>query len=565
MTRDSVRNRSECTKEIASAIRRKKQIIPILLHQDAEMPFRLGDRQYIDFTGDIDASISTLCDHLLWLKSPDGRISVLQQRLSDAEYEESREDNSEKRTALSAEVDALNEQIGRLQREIEQGPQQDVEHDMAEKSATPLDIQQSSRQERPRSSEEGVVLRERSLESAPTRSDQAPQMHGPLPPYRRKWFVSAAVVLGLVAAAVILYALAGLEPSNELGTQDGKPVAHDSTSESGPEQDTIASVGQHDVVDSQVDSTPQDPALTWSLSRARTLDGHTECVDAVAVTPDGTTAISGSWDNTLKVWDVETGMEIRTLRGHAGDVGAVAVTPDGSMAISGATDNTLIVWDIRTGSEIRRLEGHTGWVSDIAVTPDGTTVVSASRDRTLRIWDIRSGKVIHTLEGHTDGVNAVAVTRNGSVAISGAGDRTLKVWRIETGMEIRTLRGHTDQIEAVVVTPDGSTAISGSWDETLMIWDIETGVNNGILRGHTDWVNDVAVTPDGQMVLSVSDDETFTIWDIRTGQVLFDVDFEQKMECCTVAPDGGTIVTGDKSGSLYILELSAVVHTSDAN
>ena len=131
----------------------------------------------------------------------------------------------------------------------------------------------------------------------------------------------------------------------------------------------------------------------------RILEGHTSLVDAVAVTPDGRYAISGSSDNTLKVWDIKSGKEMQTLAGHTGWVYAVAVTPDGSYAISGSSDNTLKVWDIESGYEIRTLAGHTSLVYAVAVTPDGRYAISGSSDKTLKVWDIESGKILASFSG----------------------------------------------------------------------------------------------------------------------------------------------------------------------
>jgi WD40 repeat protein len=110
----------------------------------------------------------------------------------------------------------------------------------------------------------------------------------------------------------------------------------------------------------------------------RTLIGHTESVKAVAIAPDGLTAISASWDETLKIWDTETGTEVRTLTGHTKSVYAVAIAPDGALAISASSDETLKIWDTETGTEVRTLTGHTGWVTAVAIAPDGLTAISGS-------------------------------------------------------------------------------------------------------------------------------------------------------------------------------------------
>ena len=225
---------------------------------------------------------------------------------------------------------------------------------------------------------------------------------------------------------------------------------------------------------------PWIKSLVPSLDQAggpliRTLVGHSLSVDAVSVTPDGKRAVSGSSDQTLKVWDLETGSEIQTLKGHSGLVLAVSVTPDGKRAVSGSSDQTLKVWDLETGEEIQTLQGHSGWVTAVTLTPDGKRAVSGSRDHTLKVWDLETGEEIQTLQGHSGSVYAVSVTPDGKRAVSGSDDKTLKVWDLETGEEIQTLQGHSNSVSAVSVTPDGKRAVSGSDDYTLKVWDLEKG------------------------------------------------------------------------------------------
>ena len=142
---------------------------------------------------------------------------------------------------------------------------------------------------------------------------------------------------------------------------------------------------------------PLKPALQPPGTGLRSiLAGHTNMVDAVAVTPDGRRAVSASADHTAKVWELETGRELHTLAGHINDVNAVAVTPDGRRAVSASDDRTLKVWELETGRELHTLAGHTNMVDAVAVTPDGRRAVSASDDRTLKVWELETGIPIAT-------------------------------------------------------------------------------------------------------------------------------------------------------------------------
>ena len=156
----------------------------------------------------------------------------------------------------------------------------------------------------------------------------------------------------------------------------------------------------------------------------RTLTDHTNSVIAVAIAPDGKTAISASRDNTLKIWDTDTGRELKTLTGHTSLVNAVAIAPDGKTAISASRDNTLKIWDTETRRELKTLTGHTDSVRAVAIAPDGKTAISASEDKTLKVRDLLSGEEVASFSGEAefdccaispDGVTVVAKDKSGRV------------------------------------------------------------------------------------------------------------------------------------------------------
>ena len=185
----------------------------------------------------------------------------------------------------------------------------------------------------------------------------------------------------------------------------------------------------------------------------RTLEGHTDQVNSVSVTPDCRLAVSASADKTLRLWDLETGVCLRVLEGHADNVTSVGVTPDGRRAVSASWDYTLQVWDLETGISLRVLEGHAGPVTSVSVTPDGRRAVSCSGD----IWGYGEGD-----------------------------DNSLRVWDLETGSCLRVLDGHTNAVVAVSITPDGGRAVSASWDWTLRLWDLDTSACLRVLEGHSE-------------------------------------------------------------------------------
>jgi WD40 repeat protein len=260
-------------------------------------------------------------------------------------------------------------------------------------------------------------------------------------------------------------------------------------------------------------------AAGGSLIRSR-FTGHLQRVRTVAVTPDGTRAVSGSDDKTLRVWDLETGKSLCEFKGHTGEVMAVAVTSDGRRVVSGSLDRTLLVWELESGETVHKLEGHSHSVRAVAVNPNGLAV-SGSWDGTLLVWDLKSGKMLSILGSHTHWINSIALTSDGTRAVSASNDRTLRVWDLEHGgilCELGGKEGHKDWVSSVAVTPDGSRAISGSHDKTLGVWDLKEGRRLRELKGHTGEVWAVAVTPDGRTAISGSDDKTLLLWNLESDE-----------------------------------------------
>jgi len=219
------------------------------------------------------------------------------------------------------------------------------------------------------------------------------------------------------------------------------------------------------------------PAATASL----TLRGHSRGVNALAVDFGLRRAVSASDDNTLKVWDLDTGDCIQTLRGHWGDVNAVAANFSLRRAVSGSDDNKLKVWDLDTGNCKQTLQGHFGDVKAVAADFSLHRAVGGSDDnKTLKVWDLDTGNCNQTLQGHSDNVTAVAADFRLQRAVSGSWDKTLKVWDLHTGDCLRTLRGHDGHLQAVAADFSRHLAVSASDDWTMKVWPLEAEYEPGL-------------------------------------------------------------------------------------
>ncbi|KAI0041923.1 WD40 repeat-like protein [Auriscalpium vulgare] len=287
--------------------------------------------------------------------------------------------------------------------------------------------------------------------------------------------------------------------------------------------------------------------------------GHKSSISSALFSPDGKCIVSGSKDETVRIWDAETGQPVGTpLEGHVGWVWSVAFSPDGRRVVSGLADKTIRIWDTETGKPVGRpLEGHTALVGSVAFSSNGKHIVSGSKDETIRIWDADLGQPVgKPLEGHTGCVMLVAFSPDGRLMVSGAEDETVRIWDVETGQPVGTpLKGHTNDVNSVAFSPNGRRIVSGSDDRTIRIWDVETGKLVGRpLEGHTDRVMSVAFSPDSTRVVSGSDDCAIRIWDAETGQPMGKPleGHTDRVMSVAFSPDGTRVVSGSFDNTIRI-------------
>lgn len=240
-------------------------------------------------------------------------------------------------------------------------------------------------------------------------------------------------------------------------------------------------------------------------------------VASARFSPDGSRIVTGSWDNSAKIWNVATGRAELKLLGHRLYVNSAEFSPDGRWVLTASDDHTARIWNAATGRMVRELVGHEAGVTDATFSPDGQLILTASADKTARVWDAQTGKQLHVYRGHLWGLLSAAFSRDGKRIITGSSDKTAKIWDVETEQCMATLAGHTAAVTSVAFSPDGRRALTGSQDETAKLWDAEVGreiLGKEILtlKGHTQEVTSVAFSDDGSYVVTGSRDGTAIIW-----------------------------------------------------
>ena len=120
------------------------------------------------------------------------------------------------------------------------------------------------------------------------------------------------------------------------------------------------------------------PAVGQERKPEQVVQGHSKEVTSVALSGDGSLALTGSYDKTAILWDAKSGKKLRTFSGHKNSVTSVAMSGDGSQALTGSSDSTAILWDAKSGEELRTFSGHKDYVTSVALSGDGSKILTGS-------------------------------------------------------------------------------------------------------------------------------------------------------------------------------------------
>jgi WD40 repeat protein/tRNA A-37 threonylcarbamoyl transferase component Bud32 len=306
----------------------------------------------------------------------------------------------------------------------------------------------------------------------------------------------------------------------------------------------------------------------WDLETGqelRTLRGHTLSVNGVAYSHDGRRLATASEDGTAKIWDAAADPVPIVLRGHENFVRLVLFSADGTLLVSacceyvaGQTlDNTIRIWDANTGALLQSLGGHTGQIRGLAIDHQGKRLASCGNDGSVRVWDAAEGLQIFDFRGGHDEVHSVSLSPDGQLLAAEGKDGAIRMWDLNSGEVIRGMQGHTGAVLSLAFSPDGRRLASGGEDKTIRIWDVSARVEVLTLRGHTDLVKQVTYSADGKWLASGSADSSARIWDAATGQELACLRGRHTGDSVAFSSDRTRLVTTSMSGIVTIWDLTS--------
>src|SRR6202022_16849 len=276
--------------------------------------------------------------------------------------------------------------------------------------------------------------------------------------------------------------------------------------------------------------------MTTALAQLR---GHGGPVRALAISSDGQTAISGSFDSTAIRWSLTRNAAEQVLRFHADAVNAVVLLGDGHAATAGA-DGRIAIWTPGKAEPDAVLEGHTAPIAALALSPDGTILASASWDHTVRLWPLAGGAA-RVLEGHTQNVNGVAFAPDGRTLVSGSYDQSVCIWPFDG--ETPTVVAMPSPLNAVAIGSNGEIATGGADGKLYFLPG--AGAAAGEIAAGPRPVISIAISQDGALVAAASVGGSVAVIDRRT-RALGGGLSGPGLPVCSIAflPDGRTLLTG---------------------
>lgn len=316
-----------------------------------------------------------------------------------------------------------------------------------------------------------------------------------------------------------------------------------------------------------------------TVGEAGRLLGHKDHVACLAVSKDGTKALSGSQnDHALFLWNLRTGQPIRRYEHPGGFVRAVAFSDDSQLALSGGTepDQALILFRVETGEVVQRFVNHTGAIMSTQFLPNQTQVISAGgsfnglrADSVIRLWDLKSGEVIRRFVGHEGLIYPIRVSPNGKLLASSSNDGTVRIWQISDATPLKNWDlDHV--VEALDWLPDNKRIVTSSKDRHVLILDVETGEILKRLGPCPSEVLRAAISSKGDRLLTTHGREgVVRLWDVSSGQLLdtlrgndqetYSIAFAGNDQFALVAGGpGGSVSTADYALRLLRLPTNAV-------
>lgn len=274
----------------------------------------------------------------------------------------------------------------------------------------------------------------------------------------------------------------------------------------------------------------------WNIDKV--LKGHILNINSIALSCKGNYLVSGSDDETIKVWDIASGECLKTLIGHREPVCFVIISPNSNFIASGSYDNSIKIWDLHTGNCIRTIYNTARSINSVAYSPDSNYIAYGNWAGVIKLLNTITGKCSNTFPGNGFSIKLIIYSPNGEqIAYSGPQNNNILIVEPETGNKIHTLKGHVSYVKSIEYSSDSKFLASTS-DDSIRIWHTQTGKCIKVLNGYNSNISATVYSPKGKHLVSGFNDKSVKIFNTITGDCIDTLSNNNSIDIIAYSPCG---------------------------